>query len=288
MILFHDPRSAEYGSPRHPEQPARAVRTAEHLRATHPGWAWGPYRDDIPDRTLLLAHTPEHLLRIAEPADFDADTAYFPGIDRHARRAVATALAASAHAFSKRTPAFSLMRPPGHHATADQAMGFCYLNQIAIAALAARRDLGAKRVAIWDFDAHHCNGTEAILLGREGILVCSVHQSPGYPGTGLRDSGNSRNWPVPPRTPRERHMESLRDSLDAVVAFEPDLILVSAGFDAYAGDPITEMTLKAADFATLGEWLRQSGLPAAAILEGGYSTDLPVLVDSFLTSWEGP
>jgi acetoin utilization deacetylase AcuC-like enzyme len=166
-------------------------------------------------------------------------------------------------------------------------MGFCYLNQIAITALASQRDLCA-RVAIWDFDAHHCNGTEAILHGREGIRVCSVHQSPGYPGTGLRNSANCLNWPVPPRAPRERHMGSLRESLDAVVAHKPDLVLVSAGFDAYVGDPITEMALEDQDFATLGRWLKETGLPAAAVLEGGYSPGLPMLIGSFLEAWSGP
>ena len=241
----------------------------------------------MPDETLLLAHTPEHLARLEEPRAFDADTAYFPGISTHARRSVAAAIAAARHALSGREPAFSLMRPPGHHASANQAMGFCYLNQVAIAALAARHDMGAHRVAVWDFDAHHGNGTEAILHGREGFLFCSVHQSPGYPGTGLRDIDNCLNWPVATYAPRNKHMDSLRRSLDAVAAFNPDLILVSAGFDAYARDPITEMTLEAVDFATLGQWLRETGLPAAAVLEGGYSPDLPVLVGAFLDSWAG-
>jgi acetoin utilization deacetylase AcuC-like enzyme len=164
-------------------------------------------------------------------------------------------------------------------------MGFCYLNQVAVAALAARHDLGAGRVAVWDFDAHHGNGTEAILHGREGFLFCSVHQSPCYPGTGLSDSGNCRNWPLPPYTPRGDHMNAIRQSLDTVVAFRPDLVLVSAGFDAYARDPITEMCLESEDFATLGGWLRETEIPAAAILEGGYSPDLPTLVGSFLGSW---
>jgi acetoin utilization deacetylase AcuC-like enzyme len=288
MLLLHDPRCADYGSPRHPEQPARVVKTAAHLRSAHPSWTWRAADEGVPDDTLLLAHTQEHITRLDRPGDFDADTAYFPGIGLHARRAVASALAAARHACATREPAFSLMRPPGHHATADQAMGFCYLNQIAIAALAARRDQGARRVAIWDFDAHHCNGTEAILHGREGFLVCSVHQSPGYPGTGLHDLGNSRNWPVPPLASRAHHMGALRASLDAVSAFKPDLVLVSAGFDAYARDPITEMTLEAEDFASLGRWLRETGLPAAAVLEGGYSPDLPELVDAFLGSWASP
>jgi acetoin utilization deacetylase AcuC-like enzyme len=287
MLLLHDPRSADYGSPHHPERAARVTKTAEHLRESYPAWTWQTVLDDVPEQTLLLAHTPAHLARLGEPSDFDADTAYFPDIALHARRSVAAGLAAAKHAQAKGEPAFSLMRPPGHHASSDEAMGFCYLNQTAIAALAARRDLGAGRVAIWDFDAHHCNGTEAILHGREGFLVSSVHQSPGYPGTGLRDRGNCLNWPVAPRTPRQRHMESLRASLDAVIAFRPELVLVSAGFDAYVGDPITEMSLEPGDFATLGRWLREAALPAAAVLEGGYSPDLPLLVAAFLESWAG-
>jgi acetoin utilization deacetylase AcuC-like enzyme len=285
MLLLHDPRCADYGSSGHPEKPARVIRTAEHLRSSFPSWTWMTPREDVPDETLLLAHTAAHLSRLEQPGDFDPDTANFPGIARHARRSVATALAAAEHAFRAKEPAFSLMRPPGHHAMAGQAMGFCYLNQVAVAALAARRDLGARRVAVWDFDAHHGNGTEAILHGREGFLFCSVHQSPCYPGTGLRDSGNCRNWPLPPHTPRGDHMNAIRQSLDTVVAFRPDLVLVSAGFDAYARDPITEMCLESEDFATLGGWLRETEIPAAAVLEGGYSPDLPSLVGSFLGSW---
>jgi acetoin utilization deacetylase AcuC-like enzyme len=168
-------------------------------------------------------------------------------------------------------------------------MGFCYLNQIALAAIVAQQRLGAKRVAVWDFDAHHGNGTEVILQAREGLFFASVHQYPGYPGTGTRDiRPNIRNWPVAPHSPREEHMKALRASLDAVMAFTPDLILVSAGFDAYARDPITSMTLETEDFATLGRWLRETSRPAAAVLEGGYHDDLPLLIDAFLTAWNKP
>lgn len=288
MLVLHDPRCADYGLLPHPEQPSRVTGTAEHLRKAFPSWPWSLPEEAVGDDILLLAHSPEHLARLEVPWDFDADTSYHPEIDQHARRSVAAALAAARHAHSGKGPAFALMRPPGHHATQNEAMGFCYLNQVAVAALYARRDLGARRVAIWDFDAHHCNGTEAILLGREGFLVCSVHQSPGYPGTGLADAANSRNWPVPPAAPREQHMKAIREALDAVVSFAPDLVLVSAGFDAYARDPITEMTLETEDFAQLGQWLRQTGLPAAAVLEGGYSPDLPKLVGAFLGAWQGP
>lgn len=285
MLIFHDPQCADYGSSMRPEQPARVIRSAAHLRAAHPDWTW-----QVPglatEATLRLAHTPAHLRRLLVAEDFDADTPFFPGIGDHARRAVGAATAAADYALAGRGAVFSLMRPPGHHATAGEAMGFCYLNQIALAALHAQAH-GATRVAVWDFDAHHGNGSEAILHNRPGILFTSVHQYPGYPGTGTTSFDNCRNWPVAPHTPRAAHLADLRASLDTVLAFKPDLILVSAGFDAYARDPITEMTLEADDFATLGRWLREAGLPAAAILEGGYSPDLPLLIDAFLTAWMG-
>ena len=285
MLVVHDPRSAGYSALGHPERPERVTNTAAYLLDAFPGWDWTSRLEDVPDETLLLAHTPSHLARLEQQNDFDADTRYLPDIGGHARRSVAAALLAARHAHDTGNPAFSLMRPPGHHATANQAMGFCYLNQVAVAALAAMRDFDIRRIAVWDFDAHHCNGTEAILLGREGMLVSSVHQAPGYPGTGLHDLGNVRNWPVPPDTPRELHMDALRASLDAIVGFRPELVLVSAGFDAYVGDPITEMTLEAEDFASLGKWLQHTGIPAAAVLEGGYSADLPMLVGEFLRAW---
>ena len=297
MLLLHDPRCADYGSSMRPEQPARVTRSVAHLRTAHADWTWRvPDESAATEAALLLAHTPTHLKRLAQARDFDADTPYFDGIGAHARRAVAAAIEAATHALEKKSPVFSLMRPPGHHATNAQAMGFCYLNQIAIAALHAQRHLGARRVAVWDFDAHHGNGTEAILHAHASspdFFFASVHQHPGYPGTGTHDLGpRTRNWPVAPHTPRSDHMAALRESLDAVVAFAPDLILVSAGFDAYARDPITSMTLEREDFATLGRWLAdartQRSIPAAALLEGGYHEDLPLLIDAFLSAWNNP
>jgi Deacetylases, including yeast histone deacetylase and acetoin utilization protein len=180
--------------------------------------------------------------------------------------------------------AFSLMRPPGHHATRDRAMGFCYFNNIAIAALDALDD-SVKRVAIWDFDAHHGNGTEAIVANNLQIAFASIHQFPGYPGTGTKSFANVTNYPLGPGTPRNHHIEVAKRALEKLIAFKPDLLLVSAGFDAYADDPLVQMTLKHEDFATFGDWLRKLDIPVATILEGGYSDEQPELIDAFLSAW---
>lgn len=265
-----------------PEQPARVLLSAKHLRETHPGWSW-----QIPaaaaETDVLRAHTPALFERISHGPDIDGDTPHFPDIRDHALRAAGAGLAAAqlAHQGKK---VFSLMRPPGHHATRTQAMGFCYLNSIAISALQLAAAGG--RVAVWDFDAHHGNGTEDILRDHARVFFASVHQYPGYPGTGTTSSGNIANFPVAPSTPREKHMTELARSWEAVQLFKPDLILVSAGFDAYARDPITAMSLEAEDFTELGRWLHQSSHPCAALLEGGYSPDLPLLIDDFLSAWE--
>ena len=286
MIILHDPQCADYGSPLRPDQPTRVIQSVAHLHAAHPAWEWRIPAIATEDM-LLTVHTAALLKRLQVPPDFDEDTPYIEGIYDHARRSVGAALCAMNLALVQHEKAFALMRPPGHHATAGQAMGFCYLNQIALAAVAARAR-GAQRVAVWDFDAHHGNGTEAILDGREGFLFCSVHQFPGYPGTGTRNSSNCRNYPISPYTPRADHMAELARSWDAILGYKPDLVLVSAGFAAYVHDPVTTMTLEIEDFAELGRWLHQADFPVAAVLEGGYSAELPQLIDAFLSAWVAP
>ncbi len=283
MIIVHDPRCADYERPGRVERPARVTRSAAHLRERHPDWDWRqPTAAD--DAILLRGHTPEHLVHVrAARADFDADCPAYPHIFEHAARATGAAVAV-AQVAQRGEKAFSLMRPPGHHALQDRAMGFCYFNHIALAAFDALQH-GAERVAIWDFDAHHGNGTEALVAQHPQIAFASIHQLPGWPGSGAQSFAHISNFPIPPSTPRALHKAALRRALDTLLTFKPDLLLVSAGFDAYASDPIMQMTLQPEDFATCGEWLRESGVNAGAILEGGYSDELPELIDAFLTAW---
>jgi acetoin utilization deacetylase AcuC-like enzyme len=285
MIIFHDPHCAEYSKAGHPEHPQRITGTVSVLRARHPNWEWR-IPQSANESALLRAHSREHIAHIESATrDFDADTPVYPQIYEHALRSAGAAVDV-ARAAMRGERAFSLMRPPGHHATGDQAMGFCYFGNIAIAAFEAIEN-GASRVAIWDFDAHHGNGTEAIVAGNPHIAFASIHQFPAYPGTGAESFDNIDNYPIGPGTPRTEHVKVAERALQKLLRFKPDLLLVSAGFDAYARDPLVQMTLEIEDFARFGQRLSQIGTPVGGILEGGYSDDLPELIDAFLKAWAG-
>jgi acetoin utilization deacetylase AcuC-like enzyme len=286
MKIITDDTCTGYSRPGHPEKPARVERTLEKLRAQSELpiiWAKPGATDDT---AILRAHTPELLASLGRTEDFDADSPAYPGIANYARASVGAALEAMRSARKGET-VLSLMRPPGHHAMRNRIMGFCYLNNIAIAALDALAT-GVKRVAIFDFDVHHGNGTEDILLNREGAAFYSIHQFPAYPETGRANVGkNCFNYPVPAALPRGEYRDVFSSALEQLKQFRPELIGVSAGFDAYARDPLAQETLEAEDFYWLGQKIRALNVPTYSVLEGGYSRDLPNLVFSYLKGLEG-
>ena len=285
--IITDERCTGYARAGHPENPRRVAATVARLQSqTELPLVWVTPGENVSDEIILRAHAPEVLARLKIPEDFDADTPFFENISDFARASAAAAIDAMKVARSGEN-IFSLMRPPGHHATREKSMGFCYLNNIAIAALEALAT-GTKRVAVFDFDVHHGNGTEDILLNRDDLAFFSVHQFPAYPGSGEKNLGeNCFNYPVAPSAPRETYRATLARALGDLKKFSPELIAVSAGFDAYARDPLAAGTLLAEDFQWLGSELGALKIPFFSLLEGGYSKDLPELIFAYLKGAAG-
>ncbi|MBT5926110.1 MAG: histone deacetylase [Verrucomicrobia bacterium] len=282
MVILHDERCAEYVSPGHPERPFRVTSTVEQLKQQSALKIEWQLPKDASTDSIRRAHSLEHVehLRVAEQ-DFDADTPCYQNINDHARRAAGAGLDALELARNGRS-VFSLMRPPGHHSTKNQAMGFCYLSSMAIAVLEGVEQHGI-RVAVLDFDVHHGNGTEDVLLGKKDILFTSIHQSPCYPGTGLEHHPpNCRNYPQKPYTPSVVYRLGIKKALGDISSFKPDILGVSAGFDAYSGDPIAQELLEIEDFQWIGQQIAGLGIPSFSILEGGYSDSLSKLIQAYL------
>jgi acetoin utilization deacetylase AcuC-like enzyme len=202
----------------------------------------------------------------------------------------AALLAAGAAIEAVRRGGFALARPPGHHAERERSMGFCLFDNIAIAARWAQAELDVERVAILDWDVHHGNGTQDVVAGDDSILFVSLHQWPLYPGTGGPDEQgpNLVNIPLPARTGDDGYLIAWDTVAQSVEAFEPDLLLVSAGFDAHADDPLADMELSVDGFRELARRATRLAPRVAAVLEGGYNLKtLPDLVEATLAGFSG-
>jgi acetoin utilization deacetylase AcuC-like enzyme len=241
----------------------------------------------VTEEQLLAVHSPEHVEAVrvtsARAGAFDLDTPTSEGSWEAALHSAggACALVEELLLGGGERAGFSILRPPGHHAECDRAMGFCLFANVSVAARHALDSLGVARVFVLDWDVHHGNGTNAIFHGSRELLFASIHQYPFYPGTGpLSDVGSgegegySINLPVPGRAGEDEFCGLVEHVvLPAARAFDPDLVLVSAGYDAHRDDPVGGCSLSTASFGELTRQVLTLDKPVGCVLEGGYDLD---------------
>jgi acetoin utilization deacetylase AcuC-like enzyme len=265
-LISHPSFAGEHQTGEHPERPARLAS----LHAAFPDFVEARPASVA---ELLTCHEQDYVELVRAVSEsgrtawLDGDTLCTPTSYHVALLAAGAAMQAVEHG------GFALVRPPGHHALPDRAMGFCLFANVAIAARFAQRELGIRRIAILDWDVHHGNGTEHLVANDDSILFVSLHRWPFYPGTGgPEDQGPTTvNIPLPAGAGDADYVEAMeRKALPAIAAFEPELLLVSAGYDAAAGDPLGGMRVTDDGFRELARLTRQACARVACVLEGGY------------------
>jgi acetoin utilization deacetylase AcuC-like enzyme len=284
-IIYSDAFLDHDTGPTHPECPERLTAIAAALR-TMPGanylhWQTPtPVGDRNPDPYILQCHSPGYLQALKTLADagggsLDMDTPVSARSYTVARLAVNAWLDGVDHVLHQSEPAFVLARPPGHHAVRETGMGFCLLNNVAIAAHYALQQPGIKTLAILDWDVHHGNGTEELVENNPQIFYCSLHQFPCYPGSGQAgDRGkfnNVLNIPLKPGGDGQIYQTAFEDQvLPFFTQIKPDLLLVSAGYDANQADPLAYMNLTPPDYGMMSHYLLEICPRLVLGLEGGY------------------
>jgi acetoin utilization deacetylase AcuC-like enzyme len=301
-LYLHHPSSLEHDTGGHPEHAGRITAVERELASRD----WLGYERElappVPWEALVAVHPEAYVQRIAEICEqgggmLDLDTVASAGSYEAALHAAGGAVRAVQALTSREAGVtFCGLRPPGHHAGAARAMGFCLFNNVAVAARHALEHEGASRVLILDWDVHHGNGTNDLFYETDSVLYASIHQSPLYPGTGsLSENGTGAgegytvNLPVPPGAGHEQWL-SLFEHVVAPIAraYEPDLLLVSAGFDAHRDDPLANCSLTERSYAALAGGMRalstELDAPLGFVLEGGY--DLHALAASVAATME--
>ena len=276
MKVIFSEKCLEYRQPLHPESPRRVQLAYEYLKDKDFGFIEpAPCKED----DILTVHTKELLDLVKSGTFSDPDTPNIKDIFEYAKLSAGAAMQAANIALDDE-PCLSLMRPPGHHATKNNLGGFCYFNNIAIA---VKSILGKiKKVAILDIDAHHGNGTQDIFWSQDKVLYVSLHQVPLYPGTGLISELNCLNFPVKSGVMEEEYLEILKDSVERIKDFSPDVLAVSLGFDTYIDDPLAGINLTKESYFKIAKVISKLNKRAFFILEGGYSKDLGPCIESFM------
>lgn len=283
-VLDHDDCLAHSGGEWHPERANRIRAARAELAKLEDGIAF--VAPEPASRAWMeRVHAPamldrSEMLSAAGGGELDADTSANAATWRAATLAAGAAVEAARRAIEGER-AFALVRPPGHHATPERAMGFCFVNNVAVAAAWALAEGGARRVAIVDHDVHHGNGTQDAFWARGDVLYVSIHESPLYPGTGWEDEagegagkGATVNLPMPAGTGESEYATLLDEIVvPRVRAFAPDLLLASAGYDTHHRDPIGHFRLSSAFFHRIHRTLLGAAPRFAAVLEGGYDLE---------------
>lgn len=290
-IIYSDIFLQHVTGPSHPESSDRLRAIVCHLKnGKHKNKLSWIKPNPCSDKDLLKIHTQQHISHVKSVCEngggyLDADTPVCPESFEIALLS-AGAWLTGLNLVLENKPSFVLSRPPGHHAERDRAMGFCLFSNAALAATAALENPEIRKVAIYDWDVHHGNGTENIVKSNPDVLYTSTHQYPFYPGTGFESEtgeyNNVINSPMPSSCGWEEYEAVLKNKIiPGIQAFQPDLIIVSAGFDAHTSDPLAGMNLDADDFGKMTEMLLEIQPKILFGLEGGY--DLQALAESVET-----
>jgi len=291
--LVYDPAFLTHKTGHHPERPERLKVITSALQQDEALWTklhhMAPRQ--VSDDDIMRCHSFRLIEQIRSLCErgvpfVDLDTAISAESFEVAKLAAGAATVAVDEVFNDATNAIALVRPPGHHATSNRAMGFCLFNNVAIAARYAQVHYGADRVLIIDWDVHHGNGTQEIFYRDPSVFYLSTHQYPYYPGTGSatergldKGEGTTLNIPLAEDTPARVHRDAFRDALESIEkTFPPDLIIVSAGFDSRRGDPLGGLMLEDGDFEEMTKQVmdmadRHAGGRLVSVLEGGYNLD---------------
>ena len=293
-LLYYDPLFLEHHTGTHPERPERLVQVMRHLDRTGlEGRCQRPDWQPATSEQLALVHTPDYEATVEAfckqgGGRIEEDTKCSERSCDAARLAVGAACDAVRRVVhGEDSQALCLVRPPGHHALPDAPMGFCLFNNVAVAARTAVRQFDLNRVLIVDWDVHHGNGTQAMFWEDPQVAYLSIHRWPFYPGSGRADEsgtgkalGTKVNLPVEFGTPRSEYLDHFRSALERLASrVRPELVLISAGFDAHRDDPVGSLGLESEDFAVLTGMLldvaaQHAGGKIVSVLEGGYNTGI--------------
>jgi acetoin utilization deacetylase AcuC-like enzyme len=291
--LVYDPAYLKHETGHHPENPERLKVIISALQQDESLWTRLQHLAprQVTDDDIMRCHSHRLIDQIRSLCErgvpfVDLDTAICAQSFEIARLAAGAATVAVDEVFNDASNAIALVRPPGHHASSNRAMGFCLFNNVAIAARYAQVHYGADRVLIIDWDVHHGNGTQEIFYHDPSVFYFSTHQYPYYPGTGSagergldKGEGTTLNIPLPEGTSASAHREAFAEALKAIEkAFPPDLIIISAGFDSRRGDPLGGLMLEDSDFEEMTRQVmdmadRNGGGRVVSVLEGGYNLD---------------